>query len=176
MKLTILALIFAAALTAGPLTIATQQAVWTNGLDTITIAPVTVEGPGVVSFSFAFESTSPASRTVEFSILQDATLGDSFVPIQIGYAGTYQLFPTGLVALSLAIAPTVVPVEADQVVKILSPDISAIAAPIPIQGTVPVRIVTDTPEPATFAFVAIGIMLLMAGSSRRRTAMLQARR
>ncbi len=176
MKLTILALIFAAALTAGPLTIATQQAVWTNGLDTITIAPVTVEGPGVVSFSFAFESTSPASRTVEFSILQDATLGDSFVPIQIGYAGTYQLFPTGLVALSLAIAPTVVPVEADQVVKILSPDISAIAAPIPIQGTVPVRIVTDTPEPATFAFVAIGIMLLMAGSSRRRTAMLLARR
>lgn len=77
--------------TAGPLTIQTQEVIWTNGLDTLLLGPVTVDGPsgGIVLGTYELTVTSPASRFVEFTFTQDAAIGDSRLPFSMRYGGVY---------------------------------------------------------------------------------------
>lgn len=172
MKHVLLALIFAAALTAGPLTIQTQEAVWTNGLDTITLAPLTIEGPGTVTFaSFNVAiADDPSARSLIFGT-QAALLGDLETPIELNFVGVFNVTGTAY-SFILSVPEQTFPHEDGDglLVKIYSAGAfrSEDSIPTTFSGTLNSNIGVVVPEPSTYLFIGLGLMLLGWAHARNR--------
>lgn len=163
MKPVLPALLFSAAALAGPLTIQTQEAVWSNGLDTITLGAATVEGPGAISIPFSFEFTSPGPRLGSISIAQDATIGDNDSPFQLLYTANYQVFSTGgMATFQLVLNTSYAPYEddPDRIVRFINGSNSPVFTSSPLNGNVPIGAQVATPEPSTMIFLGLGLGLI----------------
>lgn len=160
------ALLFSTVAFAGQLTIQTQEAVWTNGIDTITIAPVTVEGPGVVALApYTINiADNPSGRTLAFGT-QPAVIGDSETPFDLNFGGFLEV-SGGQYTLVLALAETLAPNEAepDFPVRISftvgsGTGLLTGADGATLTGTLSGNIGIVTPEPSTYMLIGSGIAL-----------------
>lgn len=154
-------ILFAATVMAGPLTIQTQEAIWTNGLDTITLGATTVEGPGTVALAPYVISVAddPSSRSIVIGT-QDALLGDLETPITIQYTGIFTVVG-GTYHIILSVASQEFPNEVGDGSRVTISSAGALnasgSAPDVLEGTLNGRIGVAAPEPGTWALIGIGL-------------------